>query len=688
MGAEHVEGLSPESPLGNGYPLFDLDISSAGQLAVVAALAAALFSVGFSLAGTARKSARLVEAGRRSLIACACLVTTGVAILLLALVTRDFSLVYVASYTSRSTPRFFAIASLWAGMEGSLLWWTCLSAIYAATAVIVTSRQRSMLVGVATAVMAAVLASFLALVVTGANPFERSSPVPGDGAGLNPLLQSPFMWPHPILLYLGLTGFLVPFSFGVAALVTGRLDPTWFSSVRRWTLLSWGFLWAGIVMGGAWAYQELGWGGYWGWDPVENSSLLPWLTGTAFLHSVLVQERRGMLKVWNVALVVLTYALAIFGTFLTRSGLLQSVHTFSQSPIGKWFLPLLAVLLVGGMALIGWRYNALRSQTQLNSLASREAMFLYNNLLFMVIAVTVLWGTIYPVLLEAIEGDRVSVGAPFYNKVIPPVGLALLALTGIGPMVAWRRGSWRSVRSQLMLPMAAGTATIAVLAVGSRPSASLFAFGLCAFVAASIFQEFAVAAAAHRRQQGSGVLRGIVSVFARNRRRYGGYVVHLGVVLVFVGLAGGAFKQQYSTTVAPGESFEIGPYRILYQSTRTYSTAEKEVRMAVMDVYLGDERVDRLTPQRNFHFAQRQPQSEIGLRTRLNHDLYVLLSQIDDTGRAGVRAWINPLVMWVWIGGTIMVAGVAIILSGKPPKSAVRAAPSPVPSKEEVLVGA
>ena len=647
-----------------------LDLAFAGQLAVMSSLVAALLSLGSSAAGVIAKSGRLTEVGRRALIASAALLVTAVAVLLFALTTRDFSLVYVAGYTSRSTPRFLAIASLWAGMEGSLLWWTCLSAIYAATAVTLTSKRRSDLTAVATAVLAAVITSFLALVVLGANPFERSSPIPGDGAGLNPLLQSPFMWPHPILLYLGLTGFVVPFSFGIAALITGQLDATWFTSVRRWTLLSWGFLWAGIVMGGAWAYQELGWGGYWGWDPVENSSLLPWLTGTAFLHSVLVQERRGMLKVWNVVLVILTYGLAIFGTFLTRSGLLQSVHTFSESPLGKYFLPVLAVILIGGMGLVGFRYQMLRSQSQLGSLASREAMFLYNNLLFVVIAMTVLWGTLYPILVEAIQGDKISIGAPFYNKVLPPVGLALLALTGVGPMVAWRRGSWRSVRTQMVIPLAAGAGTLSLLAaLGSRPTASLFAFGLCAFVAAAILQEFAAAAGAHSRLESIGRFAALAGLFRRNRRRYGGYVVHLGVVLIFMGLAGGAFKQQYSGNVQPGESFSVGPYRVMYSSTRTFSTAEKEVRLAVMDVYRDGKQVDRLTPQRNFHFAQRQPQSEIGLRSRLDHDLYIVLSQIDDTGRATLRAWINPLVMWIWIGGTVMTVGVGLILSGKPPRT-------------------
>lgn len=654
-----------------------MDISSSGQLAVFSAFVAAIVSVGASITGAVKRHPGFVESGRRALIASTWFLLTAVAILLYALIIRDFSLLYVANYTSRSTPRIFAIASLWAGMEGSLLWWTCLTAVYAATAVTVTSRRRSPLVTVATAVLAGLVASFLVLVVFGANPFERSSPIPLDGAGLNPLLQSPFMWPHPILLYLGLTGFAVPFSFGAAALITGEMNARWFTSIRRWTLLAWTFLWAGIVLGGAWAYQELGWGGYWAWDPVENSSFLPWLTATAFLHSVLIQERRGMLKVWNVVLVLVTYALAIFGTFLTRSGLLLSVHTFSESPLGKYFLPLLAVVMIGAMALVGWRYYMLRSDRQLDSLASREAMFLYNNLLFVAIAFTVLWGTLYPILIEAMKGDRISVGSPFFNQVVAPTGLALLGLMAIGPMVAWRRGSWASIKGQLGIPLAIGAGTSTVLTlIGVQLSASLFAFGLCAFTASAIVQEFAIAASAHRRLSGNALLREFLGLFRRNRRRYGGYVVHLGVVLVFVGLAGAAFKQQWSGSVAPGQSFAIGGYEVRYVNSRSFATDEKMVNLAVMDVYRDGRRVDRLSPQRNFHFAQRQPQSEIGLRSRLSHDLYIVLSRLDQERTATVKAWINPLVMWIWIGGVVMTLGMIIILTGKPPAPLTTSTPT------------
>ena len=429
-----------------------MEISAAGQAILVAALACAVWSAlssGLSVKGNDR---RLALSGERALFATGFLILAATVLLVYAFYTRDFSLVYVHGYSSRSTSPVYTLTALWAGMEGSLLFWTLLSALYAVSAIAVQRKRRPDLTPVATGVLAGIIAFFIAVLVFGANPFDALSPIPGDGAGLNPLLQSPFMAIHPAMLYLGLTGFAVPFAFAVASLVTGRLEAGWFTSTRRWTVLAWSFLTVGIILGGAWAYMELGWGGYWAWDPVENASLLPWLTGTAFLHSVMIQERRQMLKIWNVALILGTYCLAIFGTFLTRSGLLSSVHTFSESPVGKMFLPFLAVMLVFAFGLLGWRYEKLRSERHLESMFSREAMFLFNNLLLVTIALTVLWGTLYPIMVEAVSGAKISVGPPFFNTVVGPMGLALLALTGIGPLVAWRRASWRSLKRELFLP--------------------------------------------------------------------------------------------------------------------------------------------------------------------------------------------------------------------------------------------
>lgn len=656
-----------------------MDLGAAGRLILYAAFGAALWTAAASVAGRWRRDPRLFASARRGLDSTAILLSTATVLLVFALFVRDFSVEYVANYTSLSLSSAYTLTALWAGMEGSLLFWTLITSIYATTAIAVQSRRRADLVPAATAVLGAILAFFCAMLAFGANPFRTLSPIPLDGAGLNPLLQSPFMTIHPVLLYLGLTGFAVPFAFAVSALIAGRLDFRWFTATRRWTILAWSFLTIGIIFGAGWAYHELGWGGYWAWDPVENASLLPWLTGTAFLHSVMIQERRGMLKVWNVALILATYSLAVFGTFLTRSGLLSSVHTFSESPLGKYFLPLLGALLVGAFGLLGWRADRLRAERRLDSILSREGMFLFNNLFFTAIAFTVLWGTLYPILAEAVRGVRLSVGPPFFNSVIGPVGLALLALTGIGPLVAWRRASIANLRRQLAIPLVTGAAAIVALAAaGTRSPGAMIALGLCAFVATATIGEFVRGAKAHRKMNRAGWLAATRSVIGRNRRRYGGYIIHLGVVLIFLGLAGSAFKQTWSGTVAPGGTFRVGSYDVTYRRARVYPTSEKMVLMAVMDVRRDGKRLATLTPQRNFHFAQRQPQSEVGLRTTLAEDLYIVLTQMDEARTATVRSWVNPLVAWIWIGGMVMAIGMGVILSSKP---APLTAPAPIPKR-------
>lgn len=646
-----------------------MDIAATGRIVLLAALGFSSWGAVAGTLGRMRRDRRLAESAHRALLAAAGSTVLGLLILILALYIKDFSLSYVAGYTSRSTSRLFTLTAVWAGMEGSLLLWTSMTAIYSGTAIWMAKRHRPDLAPVATAVASAIITFFLALLAFSANPFASKSPVPFDGAGLNPLLQSPFMSIHPIMLYAGLTGFIVPFCFAISALVSGKLDPRWFTSTRRWTVFAWSMLTGGIILGGAWAYSELGWGGYWAWDPVENASLLPWLLGTAFLHSVMIQERRGMLKVWNVGLILGAYSLSIFGTFLTRSGLLSSVHTFSESPVGKYLLPLLAAILIGSFGLLGSRYDRLRSRRHLDSLLSREAAFLFNNLLFIAIAFTVLWGTIYPIVVEATSGTRISVGPPFFNAVILPVGLALFALTGIGPLIAWRRASWKILKRQFAIPATCGAAIILGLAAaGLRSAGSLTAIALSGFVSVVTVGEFVRGARAHSTGGIGGWLHGLREVVGRNKRRYGGYIVHLGVVLIFIGLSGNAFKQSWSGTVAPGSSFRIGDYSVRYDSSRNFATDEKMVNMAVLKIAKGGRDIGTLRPQRNFHFAQRQAQSEIGIRSTLEEDLYIVMTRMDSERRATFRAWVNPLVAWVWLGGCVMAVGMVIIMSARPPR--------------------
>jgi cytochrome c-type biogenesis protein CcmF len=643
-------------------------LAGLGHPSLVAALAFAAGALVLQAAGGALRRHFVAEAGRRAL-ACACFFTVLATIALTtALFAHDFSIAYVASYTSRSLSAPYTVSALWGGMQGSLLFWTLLLTVFSTVALAGAYRHRLALAPWAGAFLSAIASFFLLLLVVPADPFARLAEVPADGSGLNPLLQSPGMLLHPPLLYTGFVGFSIPFAFAMGALASRRAEDSWFVSARRWTLFSWSALSVGIVLGGAWAYTELGWGGYWAWDPVENASFMPWLTATAFLHSVIIQEKRRMLKVWNVALIVLTYVLAVFGTFLTRSGILSSVHTFTEGPIGKWFLPFLALMLIGGMGLLALRLDGLRSDNRLDSLMSRESAFLANNVLFVAAAFAVLWGTIYPIVAEVFTGIRLSVGPPFFNTVFSPLALGILALAGLGPLISWRRMSPGALGRVARLPLAAGVVGVAALAVAGVSSfGALAAFGLCIFTAASIAGEFVRGSRVHREREGLPWTAALGLTMMRNRRRYGGYVVHLGVVLLVVGIAGSAFRDERRAQLEPGQSFTVGSYRLTYEGLRRDETPEKEINAARVTVRKDGREVGTLWPQRNFHLAQRQPQSEIAIRTTPIEDLYVVVTSFQADGGAAVRAFVNPLTWWIWAGAVIMALGMSVIMSGPLP---------------------
>src|ERR671919_2625829 len=537
-----------------------------GRPSLIAALTFATAATLLLAAGGAMRRKDLSAAGRRALVAAAAFVGLAAVALVSALLAHDFSFEYVASYSSTSLSRGYTLAALWGGMEGSLLFWTALLMLFS---VVALSRARALdasLVSWAGAVLAGVAVFFLGLLVFPASPFTHLADVPSDGSGLNPLLQSPGMLIHPPLLYTGFVGFSIPFAFAMGALVTRHLDDSWFTHTRRWTLFAWSALSIGIVLGGAWAYTELGWGGYWAWDPVENASFMPWLTATAFLHSVVIQEKRRMLKVWNVTLIVLTYGFAVFGTFLTRSGLLSSIHTFSEGPIGKYFLPFLALLLIGGLGMVAYRLDALRSENRLDALISRESAFIANNVLFVAAAFTVLWGTIYPIIAEATSGIRLSVGPPFFNSVFVPVGLAIVGLTGIGPLMSWRRMSKGSFGRVVRAPLIAGAVLVTILAVaGIGNPGTLLGLGLCTLNATAIGGEFARGSRIYRAR-GTRWGPALADTLLRNRRRYGGYVVHLGVVLLVIGLAGAAFRIERGAQLDIGQRMQVGEYTLVYDA--------------------------------------------------------------------------------------------------------------------------
>ena len=643
-------------------------LAGLGAPALAAALILAVVALVLSTLGALRGHHGLTIAGRRAVAMTFAFTGLASVALITALFAHDFSIAYVAKYSSRSLSGPYTLGAFWGGMEGSLLFWTLLLTGFATVALERARAATPQLGAWAGAVLSGVAVFFLLLLVLPANPFTRLIPAPIDGSGLNPLLQSPGMMIHPPLLYTGFVGFSIPFAFAMAALLSKRLDSGWFTSTRRWTLFSWSALSIGIVLGGAWAYTELGWGGYWAWDPVENASFMPWLTATAFLHSVVIQEKRQMLKVWNVTLILVTYALAIFGTFLTRSGILSSIHTFTEGPIGKWFLPFLALMLLGGIGIVLARLNELRSENRFDSLLSRESAFLANNVLFVAAAFTVLWGTIYPIIAEIFTGVRLSIGPPFFNSVFVPLGLAIIGLTGIGPLISWKRMSKGAFGRIVRLPIASGIAVAVALAVaGVRSAGALLAFSLCAFTAVAIGGEFVRGSRVHRVRDELDWGRALRRTIARNRRRYGGYIVHLGVVLIVIGIAGAAFRTERHSLLDIGSSMAVGDYTLTYSDRQETTTDEKQINIATVDVTKDGHAAGSLFPQRNFHIAQRQPQSEVANRTGPIEDLYVVITSFDADGGAAIRAFVNPLTWWIWVGAAVMLGGMTVLLSSPAP---------------------
>ena len=644
-----------------------------GELSLWVALLMAAWSMSVSFAGGAMQRPELVRSGERALFATFAFVVLASAGLLTALVTHDFSLAYVASHTSANLPVVYTITAFWGGQAGSMLFWALVLSLYSAICLIANRNSNRALMPYVTGTLAAILVFFLLTTALAANPFERLGWIPPDGRGMNPQLQNPGMAIHPPNLYLGYVATAVPFAFAIAALITRKLDAEWLGAVRRWSLVSWFFLTVGITLGMWWAYVELGWGGYWAWDPVENASLLPWLTGTAFLHSIMIQEKRGMLRKWNVVLVVSTFLLAILGTFITRSGVIQSVHSFAQSPVGTWFSTFLVLALLVTIYLVATRLRDLEARAELESMVSREAAFLYNNLVLVGIAFSVLWGTLFPIISEAVRGSKITVGAPFFNTVNVPLGLLLLALTGIGPLIAWRRASVKNLKRQFAWPAFAGIATGAVLfALGMRDGYALVAYTLAGFVMGTILQEFAKGATARRRMHGEMLPVALYHLVVRNRRRYGGYVVHFGVVVLFSAFAAQAFKQQHDVTLKPGQTFEArDPFGHQWSfanlGVSDFESLNRFVTGVTLQVTRDGKPMGVLTSERRQYVDSRrmptfEPSTEVGIMGGLRQDIYLVLVGVTGDQTAEVRINFNPLVWWVWFGGAVMALGGLIVM--------------------------
>jgi len=621
-------------------------------------------TVGAFAAWKGRK--RLAESAQNALLASFAATLVASVLLFAALARHDFSFQYVADHTSRELPLGYTLTAFWGGQEGSLLLWLLVLTGYAVAAVLTGRRAGREVLAWVVPVLGLVGTFFSLLLVFVASPFATQAAA-ADGAGLNPSLQNPYMAIHPPMLYLGYVGLTIPFAFAMGALLARRTDERWIVATRRWTLAAWAFLGFGQLLGAHWAYVEIGWGGYYAWDPVENAALMPWLAATAFLHSVMIQEKRGMLKVWNVLLVVLAFGLSLFGTFLTRSGIIQSIHSFTQSSIGPWFLGFICLITAGSLALIFARLPLLRSKTRLESLVSREATFLYNNLLLVALALTILWGVVYPILSEAVTGQAASVSKPYYNFFLKSFGLPLLVLMGIGPLVAWRRASLRALGRTFIWPLAVSIgAGAGLLALGAgRSLIGVVAYTFSVFVLASIVLEFARGTAARKALGDLGWLEAFSSLIARNRRRYGGYVVHASIVLLAIGVTGSSL---YGTTrearLAPGESMTVAGDRLLFRGYETTLESNHRAIRAVVDVYRGDKYLGRYKPGKNQYFAEDQISNEVSIRHDLltGGDLFLIADQVNGNGTVDLKALQEPLVNLIWLAGFVFIGGALIAL--------------------------
>lgn len=654
-----------------------------GYIALVLALVLSTYGIVVSVLGARRNLPELVASGRNAIYVVGGLVLIAAVLMWRALLTSDFNLSYVYSHTERNLPTLFKFSALWGGQAGSLLFWALIACAFAAAATWFFRGQQPGMKPYVNAVQLLYIWFFLALLIFAENPFERlwrtaegqiatsvfapagATPViPMDGQGLNPQLQNYWMVIHPVALYLGFVGMTVPFAFAVAALITGQLGNTWIKLIRKWMLVPWLFLSLGILMGSQWAYIELGWGGYWAWDPVENASLLPWLTATAFVHSIMIQERRGMLKVWNMVLIWLTWELTLIGTFLTRSGVVQSVHSFALSAVGPMFAAFIVATMIGFLALLVWRLPLLKSENQLDAVLSRETSFLTQNVIFVVIMAATFLGTIFPSISELVVGDKISLNAPYFNRVNGPIFFALLVLMGAAPLLAWRRSAPETLRRNFTVPILAALLSVPLLfLLGNRNTAGFIGFAALFFVFAGIIQEYVRGVAARRAATGEPLPVALVNLVRRNGRRYGGYVVHIGVLLIALGIIGNEFYQsEGQANLKVGESITVANYTLTYRGLEARQGPNYTEFTARLDLTRAGRPLGQILPTKHiYNKNQEQPMTEVGLRPGPIEDVYVVLAGFDGGGTtASFKVYVNPLMSWMWIGGLVLTIGVLI----------------------------
>jgi cytochrome c-type biogenesis protein CcmF len=626
----------------------------------------ALLGIAMPILGARGGEPRYLAFARYTILGQFALVTLAASALIYGLVATDFSIKYVAFNTTRATPVYYRVTGLWGALEGSLLLWEWLLIIFAGVvAWIYRDRHQEMLPWVLM-IFSIVSAFFLGVVAFLSNPFEIISPVPLDGRGLNPLLEDANMMTHPPLLYTGFVGLTVPYAFAMAALIVGKLDEAWITSTRRWTIIAWFFLTTGNLVGAWWSYHVLGWGGYWAWDPVENAAFMPWLPATAFLHSIQVQERRRMLKVWNLSLIIIAFSLTIFGTFLTRSGILSSIHAFSSGPVGGFFLGFLAFILLGSFGLLAYRADLLKEQPELDSMVSRESAFLLNNIVLVSALFTIFLGTIFPLISEAVAGVQISVGAPYFNSVTVPLFLFLVFLMGVGPMIAWRRASWDNLRRNFLWPaLASFVFGLALFAWKVKDFLPLLGFTLLAFVVLTMAYDTALALRARKRIAGEGMLRGLVTLARRNQRRYGGLIVHLGVVLIILGIAGSmTYSLEKEVTMALKQELQVGNYKIQFEGLKGSKQPTHFRVEGAFRVFHNGSDDGILTPALKFFPTQQSPIGRAVHQSSLSEDIYLILSGFSEVDRnqATLKALVRPLVIWMWIGGFVIALGTLICI--------------------------
>ncbi len=666
------------------YTPYQHPVAFTGTVLLICAWLLSVYALVVATTGGIRRREPWIRSGERALRASTVCITLATVTLWHALYTNNFDLIYVIQHSSSKLPRLYALTALWGGQEGSLLFWVWILSLYTALVLHQNRSRRRIWMPYVAATLAFVELFFLSTILFAANPFTPVAEAVGEGRGLNPILQRPLMALHPPTLYLGYVGFTVPFAFAVAALFTRRMDLEWLVAIRRWAVIPWFFLTWGILMGSRWAYMELGWGGYWAWDPVENASLMPWLLSTAYLHSIMIQEKKDMLRVWNITLIMATFILAILGTFITRSGILSSVHAFAVSNIGDFFIVFLSFVIFYGLALIYIRWPDLRSPRKIESLLSKESSFLFNNLLLTGICFAVLWGTLFPLVSDIVKGHRITVAAPFFNQVNAPLVLALLILTAVCPLIAWRRATWSNFERNLLIPLVMTLVLATVLfALGVRRPLPLAFSGASLFVLLTTLMEFYRGIRARRRMYGEFPLTALWKLFIKHPRRYGGYIVHLGVVLIFFGVVGSGFYQvRHEVSLKPGEQTRIRDYTITYHGLQQQRFPHKDLVTARLQIRRDGRQVVELFPGREFHPNAEQPITNVAIYSTIWGDLYIVLAGWESDQTALFEMYYNPLILWLWVGGVLMLLGGVIILNPKWEPVYFRApARAPVPAE-------